>query len=516
MPGTHDFVWGGAAPLPSGDLEFRVRARNTADSVVADQLWSAWSGWTAGPAGPAITSSAWPQAGSWLTEKPAANTFTFTAAGAVSFRYQIDGGPVLEVPATNGSATLDFLSDTAGPHVLSVRSVNAAGVLSPARPFGFGWGSAVITTPVAESRSSRTFRVRATAPAGMTSASIQWRTVGATDWIAGPLNLALDTSGEGTSLTYVWDTTTVPGAIPQNERPKLIEVRVTFDNPAGPLLTEGRQVTVTQSFGGAYATVDAGPCTVSVATGECQITATDADLPGYGQALTVGRAWYSQSDLTRRFADDRGVFGPGWVADLPGPEGGGLSATVVADLDPADPGTDWISLTFPDGLVDMFTRAMDEAEDGEPEYSSSFEPSGETRQEGSRLELGDTTLQLFEDDGTITTWTRSGTTFTPLSVSTPGENVATRFLAVESGGTLDRAAISGVTTGGQTCADLTGDSPEAILAKAKDSPGCRVLEAILAPRTTATASRAGAFVGQVQNVIATYYDPGTDSMDPTS
>jgi RHS repeat-associated protein len=510
LPGSHDFVWGGQA-LPSGLLEVRAVARNTADSIPEYTLWSPASGWVAfqvGPPGPTITSSAWPADGSWLGSPPADAGFTFTAVGAVRFSYRVDDQPAVEVAATGGTAQVS-LQPVPGPggHTLTVTALDAGGNRSPPATFRFGIGQATISTPVAQARSSRTFRIRASAPAGMTGASIQWRAVGSSEWTSGPSNLDLTSTADSSSLVYVWDTTRGPGAITQAQRPLLIELRVTFANPTGPL-SAVQQLSVTQSFGGAYATVQAGPCAVSVATGECQVSAVDADLPGYGQSLSVGRAWYSQSDLTRRAADDRGVFGPGWVADLPGADGSGMSATVSASIG-ADPVEDWIALTYPDGLVDMFTRTM-AGDDGQTP-TDSFEPVGESRQDGSRLQLTGSQLQLFEDDGTITTWTGAGQAWTAVSVTSPGVNVATRFLVVTTGGVEDRAAISGVTTENKACAEELTGSPEQILTRAKATPGCRVLETVLARATTAAPGAPGAFAGQVDRVLATYFHPDGDT-----
>ena len=458
-----------------------------------------------------VASSAYTN-GQWLDTAPSANTFTLNGdADVTSFKITKDGASSTLAADTSGDAALSWNPGNGG-HSLVVTAIDHAGN-AQATPvtFGFGNGTSALDLPVRDDRSSTSFPVLASAPPGATSAKIQWRfapqvadpDTGWTDATAlekASNGAAWDgsvtadaTTGASITAGLVWDPHQESGLATSTA---LVEVRVVFSYTGGAVKNSPLQriQLVPHAFGGSFPTSDAGPGQVALFTGEFQMTEDDVDVPGYGGDLTLLRSHLSMAGTP---AGPAGVFGPGWKADLAGPDGG-VGGFQVVDRTAQDGS---ITLLSPEG--DSYVYRHDSGTAG-ADKPGSYVGVGETAQQEVTLTLAAVSgepgishrLTLTEWDGTKTIFVRTldssgAATWTTEQVTGAEDNSTTRYTHDADG---DVTWIFAPAPTGVDC-DATSQQP-----------GCRALHLNyeMVPAGTGTAKR-------LTSVDLRIYNPHTGS-----
>lgn len=240
-----------------------------------------------------------------------------------------------------------------GAYELTAKAESAAGVLSPTKTYGFGYGPFTMSSPLAriDDGVSVTTTDRVTLVAeGPTNTEtdpepvIKWRVAGsgedeATGWTdAGVTDYDVTTPTNGTSsVTAVVDTRSFDDGNggPSLTRPVVLELQICLPYPSTTACTWSsepvRVLRVPNAFGGNYPADVAGPGEVALWTGEFGLAETDATEPGYATELGVSRSHGSfggpAEDLD---GGPSSVFGPGWTASLDGP-GIGVTDAILLD-----------------------------------------------------------------------------------------------------------------------------------------------------------------------------------------
>lgn len=427
-----------ASCTPSGSLAsgltyvVRAQAVDQHNGVGGKSTVGAWSPWrvfvvdTTTPVVPTL-SCANVADQQWYDTPPAASTTCTVGSNGGDVEYQLNGQAQTPLAPT-GTTTVPI--PATGLTTMMVRSRTRAGVVSAWKSLEFGTGKAALTYPVADDRSSSTFPVAASAPPGAASAAIQWRFAPTTStdlesgWVAATGVKKADgsswsgtVSGTGISATpqLVWDAE-AESAISTTA---LVEVRVRFTysgNGTAKASPVQRVQVVPHAFGGSFPTSAAGPGQVGLFTGEFQMSQADVSVPGYGGALSLGRSHLSMAGTP---AGPAGVFGPGWKADLAGPDEG-IGGFIVTDRT-AEDGS--ITLSSPEGESYVYSHSSGTRG---AQNTGEYFGVGESALEGDTLKLDDVPvpvpapspgasypthrLTLTESDGTTTRFVRTTTT----------------------------------------------------------------------------------------------------------
>jgi RHS repeat-associated protein len=524
---------GGTATLtvPDGKLAdgtaytVRVRAVDTAGGE--SKSWSTSTGFTVdtgAPGLPGVAADGFTE-NAWTDTVPATNTFTITGgADTASFTYQQDHGTARTIAATGGGTAQVSWRPTAGSHTLSVKAIDRAGNTGATKHFTFGVGGVLVEAATAVPRSTDTFPISLSGPAGATGASLEWRYASEATW--NPVTEVTTGSGEGWdgavtaggagSLVdgLIWDAAgeEVPDASEPGatlEAPALVEVRACFTYDATPTVcsTEQPLQLVPSAFGGNFPVADSGPGQVALWTGEFSTTATDVDVPGYNGGLSVSRTHATYTGPKTPAAE---VFGPGWTASFDGADYGAAGWQVLDN-------------TLVDGTVVM-TSAEGETMTFAPQTGWATRTTADlaagewvgvdedTPLMGVKATLtgtGADTRWVFTDDlGTVTTYAvddaPTATTpavFAAQTVQEAGAQGETSYTR-DSEGRVTRilAALPPVPDG----------TPPIACTAADWQAGCRGLEINYAdPDTPAPGSgQAGDVAGQVRQIALRVHDAG--------
>lgn len=420
-------------PLSDGTYSLRFRAHD-------GELASAWTSGstlvvdTVPPPVPTVTCTN-ATSSQWYETRPAATT-TCTVAGAsdvVGFDWTRGNKLQPALVASSGNATLGTFSIPAdGVFGVSVQARDAAGNKSLPAKFGFGVGKGGAITPVEGERTSSTVTVEGEGPEGASSARIEYQPVGSDPaaWVTAtkvtPANsnwpwlgtVATTDHGSDSTGKLVWDISAEPGIT----APAVRETRICFIYSGIDSCTPSREVTVVPAaFGSSFPTQAAGPGQVALFTGEFQVSESDVEVPAYSGTLSLGRSH-------RSYAGDvspaQGVFGPGWVADLSGPEAGVASMEVVDNT--ANEAA--ITLVDPDGSSSTYVH-----EDGiaSAQRAGEYVGDAETGTDNDVLEIytegASKYLTLLEEDETETTWKLTGGKWLIEKVEEAGDTGTTTF-----------------------------------------------------------------------------------------
>jgi RHS repeat-associated protein len=301
------------------------------------------------PAAPSISSTQY-SSGLWHTAG-GSGTFTFSStdggSGVDHYLYSLDEPTPANV-ASGSSVTINPMPD--GWHTLYVAAVDKVGNVSTVSTYSFGATPAVTSPADGAITQHSVYLTARTQPAGTgvgvvtyyyrRSAQDQWQPIPTAD-------VALTSSGptySGWPYTYAASgdtgippslTWNVAGTLSNTDGPALVAVcfgsscptTSTSTLPSGSSTGTPAVTLDTQGFDVA-ATRDITPGSVNLLTGNFQITANDASVPGnQGADLSVGRTFntvQATSVLTN------GIFGPGWSASLPG-EGAGTDYASLTD-----------------------------------------------------------------------------------------------------------------------------------------------------------------------------------------
>jgi RHS repeat-associated protein len=284
-------------------------------------------------------------------------------------------------------------------------------------------------------------------------------------------------NGVGTFDAYTWDL----GAT-VHHGDQLVQVEGCYgvsNTDPSPLCTMPSDVQLaSHAFGDSYATTSAGPGTVALQTGDYSVSGTDVNVASYNGSLSIGRTLTTLAPAAAS-STASGVFGPAWTADLSGPDAGEGSLTVN---DQASAG--YLTLTDTDGSVSAY-----QAVTATSTYPVAYVGVGDAGLDGSVVTKTDAThLTDTDSDGTVTTWTGSGTSWTVSSVVEAGSNTTSSY-TYNSAGLVTR--ILAPVPAGVDC--TTPDT----------TAGCRSLT--LAYTTVAGATR-------LSGVSMVAYDPASAAM----
>ncbi|MBM6405314.1 hypothetical protein JQN72_13800 [Phycicoccus sp. CSK15P-2] len=537
------------------DTWYFVRAAVKDDQGLYNGGWSAWTQFRTQrttPPTPRVSCDRGYSNGAWSDTDPAGVvTCSVTAAGIVGTYRQpayldISVGGVAQprklVMVTDDWSVVHqkvtFQASQRGYHEIKVTGLSRSLVPTAQVVYGFGWGSASMSTPTSGTASSGTVKVVAGGPpkgtATAVTAKTQWRvagsgseTTGWTDAAAAPVTLNPSSTSAPTTYTGTFDLTSAireAGASDDlpSRTPIRLDVQVCFTyagSSTGVQCTWSESpVTVTRlphAFGNGYPTADAGVGQVALYTGEVALGGTDVSVPGYSGDITLSRSHvsFAGDGTVAGWPSDpvTGVFGPGWSANLEGGEAG-LAGLQVVD----NTGLDG-SIAFVDGEGEPLVYANPSGTRTYPTTTKTYLPATDDTA-ASAIKLAVTgsgtgmRLTLTEDDGTTTIWkpkaapsTTAGTTWIPLSITEPGQPVATTF-GHDTTGRVTRI-VAAVPDG------MAGADCPTIGALAR---GCRALDITYATTTTANASTPGDFAGQVKAVSAWLWNPATSAMAATT
>lgn len=493
----------GTAALTPGTT-YHVRAKAT-DGYGADSGWSSNRAFVVDatpPSTPTITCTGFAN-NSW-TEAPSttSTTCSVSAAAGRDVNWSLNGKAKPSLTLSGGTASMGAIDVPASGFVkIAAKVQSRAGLTSPEVTYSFGTGTSRLLSPAPDERSTSTFPVYALAPPGAETARIQWRfapTVASatSDWTdAQSVTKQSDGNGwsggvvseNGASATpkLLWDPQNEPGIGTK----ALVEVRVVFSygGSVGEKVSPLQRVqTIPHAFGGSFPTQDFGPGQAALYTGEFQLSETDVDVPGYGESLTLGRSHLS---LAGTPSGPAGIFGPGWKADLTGPEIG-VGGYAVVDRMTIDGS---ILLQDPEGESYVYRHSS--GEKGE-KPDGKYIGVGETALDDDYLTLsvdGSTKrLTLHEDDGTKTVFEKVDDAWIPREVVDSEAGLTTRYSHDSDG---DVSWIFAPAPTGVTCTT------------ASQTEGCRALQLVY--DGTGSSKR----LSQVKLRI---FDPATDAMSTTT
>jgi RHS repeat-associated protein len=543
----------------ANNTPFWVRAAVNDDRGLWNGTWSAWTRFgTAYDAPPKATVACPGYAnGSWTDDAPGSDvTCTVKATGIPNdwstpgyVDLTVDGvvKPRLKITPTNDAnlvATTVTIPRTAkGAHTIVATSVARTLKTAPPTTYSFGWGGASLSLPSPGTASSGKIAVTAGGPPRGTSPAvtgkIQWRVAGSgnesTGWTDGPAVAVTNNAGGAPGASdpvKVSSSFALSSAVREagasadlNARvPVLLDVQVCFSyaGVAMPQCTwseSPRSVTrLPHAFGDGYPTADAGPGQVALYTGEFNTTATDVSVPGYAGDLSLSRSHLSlDGDGTAAGwpADPvTSVFGPGWTANLVGPDAGAAAMQVIDNT--RQDGT--IVLVDDQGEPLVFqTKAKNRGYSVTvaADKSSYLPATADTAAAGTVLTITNGTpspgasmqMTLTEPDGTVTTWApvaysaAADTAWVPVSVNEPGQLGSTSF-GHDSTGRVTRI-LAAVPPNDATppAAAVTCPTSGALV------KGCRGLDISYAATTTATPASPGDYTGRVTAITATLWDP---------
>jgi RHS repeat-associated protein len=264
---------------------------------------------------------------------------------------------------------------------------------------------------------------------------------------------------------------------------------VATDYAGNKASSDAIKVTVTRG-----ATADVGPGTVSLRTGNLQISRDDVEIPSFTSALSLSRTYNSRDGD----ADPNGAFGPGWVSSLPVDD---AESDYVQLVDTADAGGD--------GTVDVTTSdgsdlSFDKTADG---YAAPPEvPELTLAKAGGSFELRDS-------DGNVTVFTKptadpavvAQVPYRPTQVRQPGTaNDTTLSYSMD---TSSQPPVSRVSEIRSSASSATGGSRYLTLTYGSSSDSL----------ATGTApAQWGAYVGRLKEVKFSAYNPATSQVETVS
>jgi RHS repeat-associated protein len=504
-------------------VTYRMRAKVTNGSGGTD-----YSGWSATghfffninpPAVPTIGCATY-VTGAWTAQAPGAVTCTIdtTSTDGSGYLWSLDDPtPVTEVLDTTntGAAKSISITPSTGWHTLYALAKDTARHASAVTSIQFGVGVGGNLTPREGDVTAKGVALSASAPSGYTQVTYQWAPGTSTTWADVPPGNVTPagsstpiggwpqsgtTTGATTSFTGLnWDVAATGAAAAPPISSGVVQVRACFAAPTLTLVCgTGRSFSLAQQiFAGAAPTADLGPATVSLLTGDAQISEDDVTVGG----LSLGR---TATTLTPAAATTgpTGIFGAGWAASLPGVDAGAAEATLV---DNSSVGS--MTIRSSEGSEVVYAKVATntfvgtgESDDGSVlTYSTTITNPANTADTATY-----TGWQLTDLDGTVTTWLKNTTTNQWLTawVDEAGKEGETTYSRDAATGRV--TTIIAPTPAGITCTPASFTNP-----------GCSVLQLTYAASSTAAGTAEatwGDWAGLLSKVRWTGYDPATSAM----
>ncbi|WP_017936823.1 beta strand repeat-containing protein [Nocardioides sp. Iso805N] len=219
---------------------------------------------------------------------------------------------------------------------------------------------------------------------------------------------------------YTWD---IKGTLGSSTSDALVQVEACYgqtSTDADDALVCSMPSNITYSpagFSAANATTSVGPGTLSLLTGDYQISSTDASMSSSIDGLSIGRSLTTLAPAAANTTAS-GVFGPGWSADLSGPSAG------EGDLTPIDQHTNgYLEFTDASGYNAYYT-----ATSSTTAYPISFAGVGDNAGDGETVTMSSATkIAMADPDGTVTTWAKVGSAWQVAGITEPGSNTTTTY-----------------------------------------------------------------------------------------
>ncbi|MCX5205811.1 DNRLRE domain-containing protein [Streptomyces sp. NBC_00237] len=498
--------------VPAGHLKERGRYS------IRARVWDghAWSGWcspwrqvysvlTAPPGPPNLSSTDYPQ-NTWGGTSDGKGNFTGTinatpvSAFTRTVIWRVDNQPWRETP---WKLTVPLnITVRPGAHTLQAKTRNASGLESAAASYSFLAGQgAALQSPGQGARSAKRTVLASRGSESDTAVRYQWRRGEADTWKDVPVeHVRLAQGGaavawpqsapQGKPADLVWN---ISGTLGDNGS---VQVRAVFTGGQANAsrLTPEHDVTLDRDAGQAPSE-NIGPGAVNLLTGNFTLSDTDASV----WDMTVTRTLASRrpsADLQHQgFAP---VFGPGWlpgtVSDITESEFTAIRKTSSTSVE--------VNLADEDGIAGIAFNAAPggtwQPEPGAEEYALAGSLTGN--------------FTLTDSDGTVTTFTNaaSGDTWQVATTYLPEANSATRQ-------TYEKAVVGGrALVRPKYVIAPTSAVSQASCETAPATVGCRVLEYVYAPATTATAGTAGDVAGQVKEIRLWATNPGAKAAAPST
>ncbi len=236
-------------------------------------------------------------------------------------------------------------------------------------------------------------------------------------------------NGGGTFDPYTWNPAATVGAANS-----LVQVEACFGSSASdpnPVCSMPANVTYAPSaFGDSYATENVGPGSLSDVTGDYRVSATDAAAATSLGGLSVGRTLTTLAPpdaglpASAQRTNSAGVLGPGWTADLSGPDAGDASLAVNDQS-----ASGYLTFTDTDGAASVYQATSPLAT-----YPISFAGVGDAAGDGTTVtKKSASVITMTDPDGTITTWTLTGSAWTVTSVVQPGSSTTSTYTYTGAG-----------------------------------------------------------------------------------
>lgn len=395
-----------------------------------------------------------------------------------------------------------------GWHTFNVQAQDQAGNYSPVATFSFGVGAGyALTSPADQDRTQARVTLTGTELAGRNYVWYRYRigTSGAFTNIPTSNVTMQGTSthpaspiagGEdGTFPPLTW---TVTDNVSSDGLVQVEACYYSSPTDSSPICSPPNRLQVdAHAFGQSYAVTDVGPGLLSLVTGDYQVSTRDAAVDTPSGELSIGR---TSTTLAPPAASStaEGVFGPGWTADLPGPDTG-LGDVTLTDRTTSG----YVTLNYPDGGQDVY------AVGATTNNTTNFTPIGDAAGDAVTLtkDLNANQYRLLDSDGTTTVWSApaSGTVWRVAQVIESGGNDTTSYIRDAQGrvNQIVAPAPAGINC---TSTPLT-------------TTGCRTLTLTYAVANSTglgnTAGSWGDFAGRLTSVQYVAADPtNNDTMAP--
>jgi RHS repeat-associated protein len=409
---------GGAYSLPNATYYVRSRADDSAISGA----WSDWQAVTVNydqpePVEISCTSAADQH---WYVTRPASTTnCTFTSPGSVQLEWSLNdvAQTTLTANSSGVASTSSIAIPTSGWTSIKVRGVSNSGMASDWAEYAFGTGTAWLTSPADGASTATTFAIGASAPTGMDSAALQWRTGSTDTWKTATEVLAGRDTWTGTvddngSMSSTPAITWRPAAEAAMAIPGSIQVRMHFLDGTTAYDTQTKTLTVAAHAAGVDApTAAVGPGFVQLGTGEFEYGEADVSIG----SMSIFRTHLSNADPA---AGADGIFGPGWDAST------GVYGPAVYTVTDQRATNASLLFTATDGTVYTYKSTA----------AAASNLTGDFAATGDAVAFGDTVkidaagvLSYTESDGTVTTFEKTNGTWLPTSTIGTGAESTTSY-----------------------------------------------------------------------------------------
>jgi RHS repeat-associated protein len=257
-------------------------------------------------AAPTISSSTYP-ANAWSATGSGSNNFSWvdnSGGDASGWQFQEDGGVWTSLPLATTS--IGWYPTSAQMHELDVRAVNKAGVLGNIARYLFGIGPA-LATPADQDRTQASVQLSGGSPTSYGWSAYLWRQDTSAAYVVIPTAdvtlpgtanhpvwpVASDTSGSFSGLNWNLANTArsagLSDGVVQVEACFYVTQTQDLNSPSACAPMHSVQL-ASHAFGATYSTAAAGPGSVSLLTGDFQLSESDASVPSATASLTTGRS----------------------------------------------------------------------------------------------------------------------------------------------------------------------------------------------------------------------------------